>query len=99
MTQRQVEASAITISRSSRCVRFAFSFPRTPFRISMQGVWTKHLRYYLDNADDATRTAKYSPFLGSQYSAILRYSTNADNDIVSSIFFDSSAICLFLTKR
>jgi len=48
-----------------------------------KGIWTKHLQYYLDNADDATRTAKYNPFLGSQYSAILRYSTNANNDIGS----------------
>jgi len=48
-----------------------------------KGIWTKHLRYYLDYADDATRTAKYSQFLGSQYSAILHHSMDADHDIGS----------------
>jgi len=48
-----------------------------------KGVWTKHLQYYLDNANDAARTAKYSAFLGSQASAIYHYGKNADNDVGS----------------
>ena len=49
----------------------------------VQGAWTKHLQYYLDYADDATRTAKYSPFLGSLGSAIVHYGINAHNDVSS----------------
>lgn len=48
-----------------------------------QGAWTKHLQYYLDYANDASRTAKYSSFLGSQRSAILRYGINSKNDVSS----------------
>jgi len=48
-----------------------------------KGIWTKHVQYYLDNANDATRTAKYSAILGSQYSAVLHYGANANNDIGS----------------
>ncbi|EGO00273.1 glycoside hydrolase family 76 protein [Serpula lacrymans var. lacrymans S7.3] len=48
-----------------------------------KGLWTKHVQYYLDSANDATRTAKYSSFLGSQYSAVIHYGMNANNDIGS----------------
>jgi len=48
-----------------------------------KGIWTKHLQYYLDNVNDATRAAKYSPFLGSQYSAVFHYGTDANDDIGS----------------
>ncbi|KAG6812607.1 hypothetical protein H0H92_001958 [Tricholoma furcatifolium] len=44
-----------------------------------QGLWTKHVQYYLDMANDSTRTAKYSPFLGSQESAVYHYATGSDN--------------------
>lgn len=43
----------------------------------------KHLQYYLDSANDAKRTAKYSPFIGSQYSAVVHYGTDSSDDIVS----------------
>ncbi|KAF8893377.1 hypothetical protein BD779DRAFT_1467740 [Infundibulicybe gibba] len=48
-----------------------------------KGIWTKHLQYYLDNANDPARTAKYSSFLGSQTSAVLHFGTNANNDVGS----------------
>ncbi|KIJ67713.1 glycoside hydrolase family 76 protein [Hydnomerulius pinastri MD-312] len=48
-----------------------------------KGIWTKHVQYYLDNANTASRTAKYSGFLGSQYSAVIHYGMNADHDIGS----------------
>ncbi|TFY60411.1 hypothetical protein EVG20_g7426 [Dentipellis fragilis] len=48
-----------------------------------QGIWTKHVQYYLDNANDASRTAKYSSFLGSQSSAALHYGKSAANDVGS----------------
>lgn len=48
-----------------------------------QGVWTKHLQYYLDYANDAARTAKYSSFLGSQTSAVFHYGTSASKDVGS----------------
>lgn len=51
--------------------------------IFIQGAWTKHLQYYLDYANDATRTAKYSPFLGSLTSAIVHYGIDADHDVSS----------------
>ncbi|CAA7263178.1 unnamed protein product [Cyclocybe aegerita] len=48
-----------------------------------KGIWTKHLQYYLDTASDPACTAKCSPFLGSQTSAVFHYGTNANNDIGS----------------
>ncbi|KAF9531603.1 glycoside hydrolase family 76 protein [Crepidotus variabilis] len=48
-----------------------------------KGIWTKHLQFYLDNANDPARTAKYAGFLHSQYSAVLHYGTNGDGDIGS----------------
>ncbi|KIM78166.1 glycoside hydrolase family 76 protein [Piloderma croceum F 1598] len=48
-----------------------------------KGVWTKHLQYYLDNANDTSRTAKYSPFLGSQKTAIINHAINSSNDVSS----------------
>ncbi|EEB89272.1 hypothetical protein MPER_12646, partial [Moniliophthora perniciosa FA553] len=48
-----------------------------------KGLWTKHLQFYLDAANDPARTAKYSPFLGSQTSAVFHFGTNAQNDIGS----------------
>ncbi|KZV72256.1 glycoside hydrolase family 76 protein [Peniophora sp. CONT] len=48
-----------------------------------KGIWTKHLQYYLDQANSAARTAKYASFLGSQSSAALHYGKNAANDVGS----------------
>jgi hypothetical protein len=41
------------------------------------------LQYYLDNANDASRTAKYSPFLGSLNSAVVHYGIDASDDVSS----------------
>jgi len=48
-----------------------------------KGIWTKHVQFYLDDANNANRTAKYSDFLGSQSSAVFHYGTNSANDIGS----------------
>ncbi|KAG1766937.1 glycoside hydrolase family 76 protein [Suillus occidentalis] len=41
------------------------------------------VQYYLDNANDTSHIAKYSQFLGSQYSGILLHATNSAHDIGS----------------
>ena len=43
----------------------------------------KHLQYYLDSANDASRTAKYSSFIGSQSSGALHFGKDAANDVGS----------------
>ncbi|KAG9024232.1 hydrolase 76 protein [Tulasnella sp. JGI-2019a] len=48
-----------------------------------KGVFMKHLQYYLDMANDSTRTAKYAGFIAAQASAVLHYGKNANNDIGS----------------
>ncbi|KAF7979100.1 hypothetical protein HWV62_43624 [Athelia sp. TMB] len=50
---------------------------------SFKGIWTKHLQYYLDTANSASRNAKYSGFLGSQLSAVIHYGTDASDDVGS----------------
>ncbi|KAJ7213137.1 glycoside hydrolase family 76 protein [Mycena pura] len=50
---------------------------------TFKGIWTKHLQYYLTFADSARATAKYSPFLGAQSTAVLHHATNASLDIGS----------------
>lgn len=52
-------------------------------QLIFKGIWTKHVQYYLDNANSASRSAKYSAFLGSQASAVWHYGTSASNDIGS----------------
>ncbi|KAG6862254.1 hypothetical protein C0995_002185 [Termitomyces sp. Mi166 len=51
-----------------------------------KGIWTKHLQFYLDRANDPVRVAKYSSWLGSQTSAVYHYGTNANN-IVGSVWY------------
>ncbi|KAF9452364.1 glycoside hydrolase family 76 protein [Macrolepiota fuliginosa MF-IS2] len=63
-----------------------------------QGLWTKHLQYYLDMANDSTRTAKYSPFLGSQTSAVFHFGTNADNDVGSVWYAPNQGGSIFTPK-
>jgi predicted alpha-1,6-mannanase (GH76 family) len=63
-----------------------------------KGVWTKHLQYYLDNANDATRTAKYSPFLGSQTSAVFHYGTDAAGDVGSVWYAPNQGGSIFTPK-
>lgn len=48
-----------------------------------KGIWTKHVQYYLDNANDISRVAKYNHFLGIQHLGILLHATNSAHDIGS----------------
>jgi len=48
-----------------------------------KGIWTKHLEYYLDNANNTSRTAKYSPFLGAQQNAVIHFGINSTGDVSS----------------
>ncbi|KAG2043410.1 glycoside hydrolase family 76 protein [Suillus americanus] len=48
-----------------------------------KGIWTKHVQYYLDNANDISRVAKYSHFLGFQHLGIVRHAVNSAHDVGS----------------
>lgn len=48
-----------------------------------KGIWTKHVQYYLDNANDISRVAKYSHFLGFQHLGIVRHAANSAHDVGS----------------
>ncbi|KAJ7480077.1 glycoside hydrolase family 76 protein [Mycena galericulata] len=50
---------------------------------AFKGIFTKHVQYYLDRANDPARTAKYSGFLHAQASAVFHYGTDSSNDIGS----------------
>ncbi|KXN90628.1 hypothetical protein AN958_03868 [Leucoagaricus sp. SymC.cos] len=63
-----------------------------------KGLWTKHLQYYLDMANDPARTAKYNAFLGSQTSAVFHFGTDADNDIGSVWYAPSQGGSIFTPK-
>ncbi|KAF8590706.1 glycoside hydrolase family 76 protein [Ramaria rubella] len=55
-----------------------------------QGVFTKHLQYYLDAVNDEARTAKYSDFLGAQQSAVFHFG-KAANNLVGSVWYAPNA--------
>ncbi|KAF5354746.1 hypothetical protein D9756_005252 [Leucocoprinus leucothites] len=63
-----------------------------------KGLWTKHLQYYLDMANDPARTAKYSAFLGSQSSGVFHFGTNADNDVGSVWYAPNQGGSIFTPK-
>ncbi|KAF9071688.1 Six-hairpin glycosidase [Rhodocollybia butyracea] len=63
-----------------------------------KGLWTKHVQYYLDMANDAARTAKYSPFLGSQMSAVFHFGTDASDDVGSVWYAPSQGGSIFTPK-
>jgi len=63
-----------------------------------KGIWTKHLQFYLDRANDPTRTAKYSPFLGSQSSAVFHYGTDAADDVGSVWYAPNAGGSIFTPK-
>ncbi|KAF8161061.1 glycoside hydrolase family 76 protein [Crassisporium funariophilum] len=63
-----------------------------------KGIWTKHLQFYLDMANNAQRTAKYSSFLGSQTSAVFHYGTNAANDVGSVWYAPDQGGSIFTPK-
>ncbi|KAH7875347.1 Six-hairpin glycosidase [Lentinula edodes] len=63
-----------------------------------KGLWTKHVQYYLDMANDSTRTAKYSPFLGSQTSAVFHYGTDSSNDVGSVWYAPNQGGSIFTPK-
>ncbi|EIN11862.1 Six-hairpin glycosidase [Punctularia strigosozonata HHB-11173 SS5] len=46
-----------------------------------KGIWTKHLMYYLDSANDTSRAQKYAPFIGSQAIAVADFAMNNDSDV------------------
>ncbi|KAN0090859.1 glycoside hydrolase [Tylopilus felleus] len=48
-----------------------------------KGLWTKHVQYFLDAADDTSITAKYSDFLTSQHVAVHDNAMNATADVGS----------------
>jgi len=56
-----------------------------------QGIWTKHLQFYLDNANSAASVNKYRGFLGSQESAVYHYGTNSAGDI-GSVWYAPDAV-------
>ncbi|KAJ6514339.1 glycoside hydrolase family 76 protein, partial [Mycena vitilis] len=48
-----------------------------------KGIFLKHLMYYLDQANDPARTAKYAPFLAKQSNAVRSMATNGAGDPTS----------------
>ncbi|KAF4567449.1 hydrolase 76 protein [Pleurotus pulmonarius] len=63
-----------------------------------KGIWTKHLQYYLDTANDASRTAKYAAFLGSQSSGVLHFGTSASKDVGSVWYAPDQGGSIFTPK-
>ncbi|KAJ7043230.1 glycoside hydrolase family 76 protein [Mycena alexandri] len=63
-----------------------------------KGIWTKSLQYYLDRANDASRNAKYSGFLGSQQSAVFHFGTDASNDVGSVWYAPNAGGSIFTPK-
>ncbi|KAJ7462290.1 glycoside hydrolase family 76 protein [Mycena galericulata] len=63
-----------------------------------KGIWTKSLQYYLDRANDPARNAKYSPFLGSQSSAVFHYGTDANDDVGSVWYAPNAGGSVFTPK-
>jgi hypothetical protein len=62
----------------------------TRLQQSFKGIWTKHVQFYLDNANNAARTAKYSSFLGSQSSAVIHFATGSSN-VPGSVWYAPSS--------
>ena len=52
--------------------------PLTRPRDSRQGIFTKHLQYYIDQAGSAAAN-KYAGFLSAQSSGVYHYGTGSDN--------------------
>ncbi|KAI9572201.1 glycoside hydrolase family 76 protein [Boletus coccyginus] len=48
-----------------------------------KGLWMKHVQYFLDSANDASITNKYTDFLGSQYAAVYHNALNVVKDVGS----------------
>lgn len=48
-----------------------------------QGLWMKHVQYFLDSANDTSITNKYTDFLGSQYAAVHHNALNVVKDVGS----------------
>jgi len=60
-----------------------------------KGIFMKHLQYYLDNANDAARTAKYAPFIGAQESAVVHYGTGGSGLVGNTWYAPSTGGSLF----
>jgi len=63
-----------------------------------KGLWTKHLQYYLDMANDSARTAKYASYLASQTSAVFHFGTSASNDVGSVWYAPDQGGSIFTPK-
>ncbi|KAJ7647351.1 glycoside hydrolase family 76 protein [Roridomyces roridus] len=63
-----------------------------------KGLWMKHLQYYLDRANDASRVAKYAPFIGSQSSAVFHFGTGAGDDVGSVWYAPNAGGSIFTPK-
>ncbi|KAK7057208.1 mannan endo-1,6-alpha-mannosidase DFG5 [Favolaschia claudopus] len=63
-----------------------------------KGIWTKSVQFYLDRANDASRNAKYSSYLGSQSSGVFHFGTNADNDVGSVWYAPNAGGSVFTPK-
>ncbi|GLB37100.1 putative glycoside hydrolase family 76 protein [Lyophyllum shimeji] len=63
-----------------------------------KGLWTKHLQFYLDRANDPARVDKYRSWLGSQSSAVYHYGTNANNDVGSVWYAPDQGGSIFTPK-
>ncbi|KAF7319902.1 Six-hairpin glycosidase [Mycena kentingensis (nom. inval.)] len=59
-------------------------------QVAFKGIFVKHLQYYLDRVNDASRTAKYAGFLHAQASGVFHFGTSAANDI-GSVWFAPNA--------
>ncbi|KAG9220596.1 hypothetical protein CCMSSC00406_0003695 [Pleurotus cornucopiae] len=52
-----------------------------------KGLWTKHLMYYLEFANEPHRAQKYSQFLGAQSAAIHHHATNTTSGDIGSVWY------------
>ncbi|KAL4268686.1 Meiotically Up-regulated protein [Pleurotus pulmonarius] len=52
-----------------------------------KGLWTKHLMYYLEFANEPHRVQKYSQFLSAQSAAIHHHATNITSGDIGSVWY------------
>ncbi|PFH45907.1 glycoside hydrolase family 76 protein [Amanita thiersii Skay4041] len=63
-----------------------------------KGIWTKHVQYYLDSANDQNRVNKYQSFLGSQASGVFHFGMSASKDIGSVWYAPDQGGSIFTPK-
>nr|GAT56992.1 six-hairpin glycosidase [Mycena chlorophos] len=64
-------------------------------QVAFKGIFMKHLQYYLDRANNATRTAKYAGFIHAQASGVYHYGTDSSSDIGSVWYAPSQGGSIF----